>query len=363
MDLIVKPTVACNFKCTFCSSTYLSEDPKDIVELDQIERFIQRFPDTNTIIVNGGDPLMMPPQYYWDMIAILDRNNCDASISFTSNLWAFYKKPEMWEELFKHERLGITTSFQYGDKRLKGDGTPFTEEDFRKVSDLFFERIGYRLDFIAVIDKDNEHTVLDTVRLAKEMGVEAKVNHVVASGPEVNNRGTVMGSENNFFTQADIYGHYIQIYEAGLMEWEYNTKQMAKRLKGKHTTCPLARNCDEGIRTLQPGGHYFSCGAFADDMAFPIDFETEMSGKELVLPLRDQEHLQSMKESCYICPMFAICNGCRKTISDTKRFGLTEHHCRKMKSQAAKIIEINGMSAHLTPTPYEDESVQLIAKG
>lgn len=361
MDLILKPTVRCNFRCTFCSSTHLSDDPTDIVELNQVEQFIQRF-QTNTIIVNGGDPLMMPPQYYWDLIEILDRNNSDASISFTSNLWPFYKKPELWEELFKHPRMGITTSFQYGDKRLKGDGTPFTEDEFWSVSNLFLERIGYRPEFIAVIDRDNEHTVLDTVRLAERMGVEAKINHVVASGVEVVKGGVTMGSEKNFFTQADIYGHYLEIYDAGLSDYEHNTKQMMKRLKGMHTTCPLARNCDEGIRTIQPGGGYYSCGAFADDGAFPIDFQKEMEG-ELFTPLQNEASHDSMKDSCYSCPMFAICNGCRKTVSDTKRMGLTEHHCRKMKSLAPRIIEINGLKGLVEPTPYIDESVQIIARG
>jgi radical SAM protein with 4Fe4S-binding SPASM domain len=361
VDVIVKPTVACNFKCTFCSSTHLSENPTDIVELSTLKQFIQRFPETNTVIVNGGDPLMMPPEYYWEMIKMLDELDSHASISFTSNLWPFYKKPEIWEELFKHDRLGITTSFQYGDKRLKGDKSVFTEEDFRNVSDMFLERIGYRPSFIAVIDKDNEHTVLDTVRLAKEMGVEAKINHVVASGPEVDNRGIIMGSQNNFFTQADIYRHYVQIYDAGLMEWEYNTKQMAKKLKGLATTCPLARNCDSGIRALQPGGGYYSCGSFGDDGEHPIDFEAEMAG-EFFTPLQYEADLDSMKESCYTCPMFSICNGCRKTIADTKRMGLVEHHCKTMKEIAPRIIDINGLTGKVFPTPYVDESVQLIAK-
>lgn len=362
MDLILKPTSKCNFRCTFCSSTQISERDDLIVRLSDIEQFIKRFPETRTIIVNGGDPLMMPVWYYWDLIAMLDRLGSPASISFTTNLWPFYVKPEKWQELFRHERLGVTTSFQYGDKRLKGDGSVFTEEDFRKVSDLFLERIGYRPDFIAVIDKDNEHTVLDTVRLAKELGVEAKVNHVLASGPEVNNHGIIMGSQNNFFTQADIYAHYLTIYDAGLMEWEYNTKQMVKRLAGRATTCPLAHKCDTGIRSLQPGGEYYSCGAFGDDRQYPISFEREMAG-EFFTPLQQAPELLSMKESCLTCPMFSICNGCHKTVADTKRMGLTEQHCRKMKSMAPRIIELNGMQDHLVPTPYEDESMQLIARG
>lgn len=362
MNLIIKPTVNCNFKCTFCSSTHLSEEAKDIVELVDIESFLHRYPQTSTIIVNGGDPLMMPPQYYWDIIAILDRLGLETNISFTTNLWAFYKKPELWTELFKHPRVGVTTSFQYGDKRLKGDGTVFTETEFLAVSDLFLERVGYRPDFIAVIDQDNVHTVLQTVRLAQYLDVEAKINYVSASGPVVVKKGIEMGSINNFYTQADMYRGYLAIYNAGLMQWEYNTKQMARRLKHGNTTCPLSRHCDTGIRALQPGQNYYSCGSFGDDNEYPIDFKEEMAGK-FFTPLQQAPELDSMKQACYECPMFSICNGCRKTVADTKRLGLVEHHCRTMKDNAPKIIEINGLTGVLEPTPYVDESVQIIARG
>lgn len=362
MNLIVKPTARCNYRCTFCSSTHLSEDATDIVELEDIERFIIRYPETSTLIINGGDPLMMPPSYYWGIIEILDRLECPATISFTSNLWAFYKKPELWEELFKHPRMGVGTSFQYGDKRLKGDGTPLTEDEFVAINELFLERIGYSLDFIAVIDESNKDTVLDTVRLAKRLGVEAKVNYAVASGPVVTKGGVTMGNVNTMYTQADMYKSYLDIYDAGLMEWESNTKQMVKRLRGHNTICPLARNCDGGIRSLQPGKTYYSCGSFGDDGEYPIDFEKEMAG-EFFTPLRNQEELWSMKVACNECPMFQICNGCRKTVSDTKRLGLTEHHCKTMKSIAPRIIELNGMQDYLEPTPYVDESVQIIARG
>lgn len=362
MNLIIKPTVNCQFRCTFCSSTQLSEEAKDIVELADIEAFIKRYPETSTIIVNGGDPLMMPPEYYWEIIKICERYECDAVLSFTTNLWAFWKKPELWTKLFCTDRVGVTTSFQYGDKRLKGDGSVFTEEDFIKVSDLFLERVGYRPDFIAVIDHDNVDTVLDTVRLAKRLGVEAKVNYVSASGPVVVKKGIEMGSINNFYTQADMYRSYLEIHAAGLMEWEYNTKQMVRRLKHGNTTCPLSRNCDEGIRALQPGQNYYSCGSFGDDNEYPIDFQREMSG-EFFTPLQQVPELDSMKQACYECPMFSICNGCRKTVADTKRIGLVEHHCRTMKDNAPKIIELNGLAGILQPTEYVDESVQIIARG
>ena len=75
MDLIIKPTEVCNFKCTFCSSTKISENHTSVLDLEYVFKFLKRFPNTNTIIVNGGDPLMMKPKYYWDIIEYLDKNN------------------------------------------------------------------------------------------------------------------------------------------------------------------------------------------------------------------------------------------------------------------------------------------------
>lgn len=352
--MILKPTEACNFKCTFCSSTDIQAEGAPNLDLEPIARFLDRFPNTGTIIINGGDPLMMRPQYYWDMLKLLEeRNMTHTTISFTTNLWAFYKKPEMWEELFKHPQVGVCTSFQYGNARLKGDLTPFTEEEFWSVSDLFLERIGYRPSFIAVITKENEDTVLKTVELAKKMDVVCKVNYAMASGPQVMFKGIKIGNAGSTYLLADIYEKYLEIHEAGLGEWEYNVQQMLKRLHDEPTTCPQSRECDASIRTLQPGGGYYSCGSFGDDGLYPIDYEAEMAGG-FERPLLQME-LNSLKASCYECPMFRICNGCKKTTHDLKSLNLVETHCKKMKTLAPRIIKHVGLEGKLEPTEYVQE--------
>ena len=344
MDLIVKPTELCNFKCTFCSSSKITENDNTAqLDLLKIFRFLDRYPDTQTIIVNGGDPLMMDPKYYMSIIEFLDKNNYPASISLTTNLWPFYKKPEKWLEVFQNPRVGIATSFQYGGGRLKGDFTEFTEEDFWKCSDAVLKYCGYRPSFIAVIVEENEDTVIKTVELAKKMDVVCKVNYAMASG-----------SQDAPYVKGKMYKHYVDIWKAGLADWEHNTQTMMKKLKGYDTVCPVNRDCDAGIRTLQPEGDYYSCGAFGDDMDKAIDFEREMAG-EFFTPLREDIHLNNLKESCFTCPLFQICNGCRKTVKDLKEHNLVEEHCLSMKSIAADIIEANGMTGQLIPTPYVKE--------
>lgn len=269
MDLIVKPTELCNFKCTFCSSSKITENDNTAqLDLLKIFRFLDRYPDTQTIIVNGGDPLMMDPKYYMDIIEFLDRNNYPASISLTTNLWPFYKKPEKWLEVFQNPRVGIATSFQYGGGRLKGDFTEFTEEDFWKCSDAVLKYCGYRPGFIAVIVEENEDTVIKTVELAKKMDVVCKVNYAMASG-----------EQSAPYVKGKMYKGYVDIWKAGLADWEHNTQAMMVKLKGHSTTCPVNRDCDAGIRTLQPEGDYYSCGAFGDDMDKAIDFEREKIGR------------------------------------------------------------------------------------
>jgi radical SAM protein with 4Fe4S-binding SPASM domain len=336
MDLIIKPTEACNFACTFCSSSQLVEDKKYRLHLDQIYSFLERYPETNTIIVNGGDPTMMPVSYYWDLLDHMKSIGSRANISITTNLWKFWQewqndRPKKWTELFKHPRVSVTTSFNYGDGRRISKDRIFTEEDFIKISDLFVDKVGYRPHFISVIDEGNLHTAIDNVRLARYLDVDCKLNYANASG-----------RQGKPLPLSKIYEIYVQIYNEGLADWEWNTRQMANRLKGAPTTCPLHRRCDEGIRVLQPDGKYFSCGAFGDDLEYEIDFQEEVINKgKTQTPLQDDTTIDALKHECYSCPMFMICNGCRKHIVDLKRSDMVEQHCSKMKSIAKDIEKVN----------------------
>lgn len=335
MDLIVKMTERCNFRCTFCSSTNIApDDDRGItLDLDYVWQFLKRFPDTNTIILNGGDPLMLDPQYYWDIINHCDEHGYPARLSFTSNLWPFYKNPEKWAPLFRNERVGVTTSFNYGDTRRITATRVFTEKDFWDVSDAMLEHVGYRPDFISVINDDNEDSALDNVELAVKMDVECKLNYAMASG--------VQGKP---YQLSKMYATYVEIAKRGWTTWEFNTKQMVERLIGGATCCPQNRNCDSGIRALNPGGDYYSCGSLADDKIYPIKFYDEVTMKGPVqTPLSDDLMLDAMHSGCYSCPNFNICNGCRKTIKDHKQHGIVEAHCTLMKTLTDDIESLQGL--------------------
>lgn len=325
MDLIVKPTQRCNFKCDFCSSNKIDSSGNATLPLESIFSLLENN-KVNTIIINGGDPLMMPPEYYWNLIKYLDDHDMNTSISFTSNLWDFYLQPEKWEELFRHERVGIATSFQYGNERKLANGTIFTEDLFRKVVELFKERIGYVPMFIGVITEENEEKVLDTVRLAKDLSTVCKLNPAVKSGRCQKN-----------YPLWKAYQKYLEIIDAGLAEYEHNASVLKDIVNNNHETCPYNRNCWQTIRAISPNGLIHSCGCFNDDHII----NTELGDKTYCLSeYKDKDLLKdfkSLKTECFLCDLFPLCNSCFKQIHDIKKDHEEENHCWHMKQLEQKL--------------------------
>lgn len=335
MNLVLKPTEACNFSCTFCSSSNLVDDKKARLELSKIYDFLKRFPDTDKIFVVGGDPLMMPPKYYYDLIQHIEENNYPTILSLTTNLWDFYKKPEKWTDLFNHPRVEIGTSFQYGNGRQIKPGEVFTEQHFREVYRMFKKFVpGRPLVFLAVIDEQNEQFAIDHLYLAKDLGTQCRITY-----------SSMSGRSGDVYPIAKMIDLYIQIWKLGLSEYEESCFTVSEKAKNVFVGCNLDRKCDSTMRSLNPDGRYFSCGPLNDDLDIEneIDFEREMAG-ELFQPIQNSEH-KFLKAECFGCKMFEICNGCVKHIKDLKQSNKVEENCIKMKSIEKDFFEMADSEA------------------
>ncbi len=335
MSLIVKPTEACNFSCDFCSSTELVEDKKERLELKRIYEFLERFPETDRIFVVGGDPLMMSPKYYLELINHLEEHNYPALISMTTNLWDFYKKPEKWTAILAHPRVEVGTSFQYGEGRKITKDLVFTEYMFRLVVKKFKKYIPHKeLCFLAVVNKENEHLAIDHVYLAKDMGMQCRLVYANKSG---------LSGEP--YPLSKLYKIFIKIWKLGLVEYEQTTLSIIDKLVGVEVACPLSRNCDHWMRSLNPDGRYFTCGPLNDDLdpENEIDFDKEViKGEKFHLPMQMNPKNQYLKQECFGCEMFQVCNGCRKHIKDLKDSNMVEEHCTNMKSIIGELKEMSN---------------------
>lgn len=357
MVLIIKPTEACNFSCDFCSSTELVEDKASKLKLETIFQFLKRYPKTHTIFVVGGDPLMMSPKYYFDLLEHIKENGYPTKLSLTTNLWAFYKKPERWVELLSHPDVEVGTSFQYGNGRLIRPGEVFTEEIFIDVVKKFRSLIPNKeLCFLAVINDENEHLAIDHVYLAKHLDMQCRLVYASMSG-----------LSTRPYPLSKLYKIFVKIWKLGLAEYEQTALAISDKIYGLEGACPMSRSCDHLMRSLNPDGRYFSCGPLNDDLdkKNEIDFNSEViEGERFYLPLQNREELQFLKPECIGCKMFQVCNGCRKHTKDLKQTNMVEEHCSQMKlimdelidmSTSPEILKIKTQISHSFSQPLVDE--------
>lgn len=314
MDIILNPTNRCNFKCEFCAASNLMSSNQ---ESKIVVRLLKKYKDKlGQIIINGGDPLMMDPSYYFDLLKFVKSLDHYVSISLTTNLYDFYLQPNKWEELFKDKHIGVITSFQYGTKRKMGNGRVFDEAMFRKVLDLFEYRIGYKPNFIAVIDKTNEFSVLPTIRLAKQLGIKCKLNKAIVSG-----------RQTDYYPRYTIYKHYIDIIDHDLYEYEMNCELLYKFFSDAPTYCPIDRDCYKNLRVLNPDYSMTTCSYTAEnyDKKFSV-------GKDDSNINTFPKKYDTITKNCRQCQWFKLCNSCRIYIKEVKENNDCENYCKEMQS-------------------------------
>lgn len=335
MDIIIKPTQLCNFNCDFCSSNNISNNSNRLLDHNNLFNLFDKYKnDLNTIIVNGGDPLMAPPDYYWKIIDYLDNNHLKTSISFTTNLWDFYIRPDKWKDLFNNKHCYICTSFQYGNKRKLKNGLIYTEEIFKKVIEKFYSYFNYIPHFISVIDNDNYKYAIKTVELAKELNTECKLNPVVMAGKSL-----------NYFPFYKMINIYINIIKKNLEKYEYNTKEIRKLLlNSQKTTCPYNRDCYKSIRCISPENYIHSCGFLNDNHLKNIS----VNNKTYELSKYNEHDFKKdnliLQPKCLGCNLFKLCNGCYMQIKSIKENNDIESHCINMKKIERELLNVYSIS-------------------
>lgn len=328
-DLVLKINDKCNFACEFCSSNKIAEDHKDL-DINIVKDYLRTHKVRN-IILNGGDPLLVHPSYYWELLEFIKAEGMDIRLSFTTNLLDFWLNPDKWEPIFKHPLVDVCTSFQYGSGRRLANGKVYTEVDFNQVYNLFQDRVGKDLPFIAVVTEENEQYCMDTVNLAKRLGTLCRLNGCLKSGRAV-----------QMYPYYKMLSLYLDIIEQGLEEYEQNSN-IIKKVWQQHDLdeCPYNSNCRDTIACISPNGTVHTCPAIADDIFIrdihPYFIEHECDAR---LPFS----MSMLTPECPMCDMTCFCNSCHKRIQDIKDTSV-EVHCKNMKKLKDRCVRVLGEKA------------------
>lgn len=323
MHLIIKPTGLCNFNCTFCSAHDLTiHHPSDGKVPEKIKNFINELkPDS--LIITGGEPLMVSPDYYYNLHEIID-----CPISATTNLKDFYLHPEKWASLFKEKWFSIATSFNYGDSRRWDKNTVYDDIMFKKVMEKYRQYVDDDIPiFLSVIDENNEDRVIDHVLLAKELHTQAKLNNAISAG-----------LQSKTYQRYKMFQHYLKIIEMGLEDYEYYCS-------ARHIDeCPrnIHHYCSTSIRCCYLDNHNELHIATCDEQ---LSFGHELPEDQIIpkskIPVPEIINPSDyITDKCPYCNLFSLCNGCRTNRDGAKQ---DPNYCTEMKKLEQKIIDTGWM--------------------
>lgn len=320
MDIIINPTNTCNFSCEFCSA---SDMPKGKLTAEDTIKLLEPYKeDLGEIIINGGDPLMMDPDYYFSLLEWIEYVNEYSWISLTTNLLDFYKNPDKWKELFRNKRIGIMTSFQYGDKRRykTSTGTQVFDEDlFLKIQRKFYREIGYNPAFIYVVDKDNCALAPKACELAQKLNTKVRLN-----------KSTISGRSKEYFPLYCMYEVYITILMLGFARYEMNMEIFYDFFKFNRFSCNLSPNCCSSITAINPDKSITTCSFTAGD----ID---KLGREEYDIKInymnryRLQDKYSYLKSECLQCDNFFMCNRCHIMTKEVQDNHDEQRYCDMMK--------------------------------
>ena len=312
MELILKPTSRCNFACKFCSA-YSS----DIMHLEhltpELKDIIQEISPTS-VIITGGDPLCISPELYDELLSLGSWN-----LSLTTNLKDYVQHPEKWRSLFKNPRVGICTSFQFGEGRMWDKDTPYDVSRFTEVFNMFLDDIGYRLKFLSVISRENEDRALDHIYLAKKLQTKCKLNPMMP-----------LGKSGEFFPMFKMVQIWLEVFEAGLQD------SLDIDVQFKHGGCGFNTNllCSSTIRAVKVdfNGNVIvaSCEDDLVNRSYGAGIPLKESPHEEVIPMS-----QHISKRCLCCRLFRLCHGCHQARVLNKT---VPQHCEEMKKLEQRIL-------------------------
>ena len=322
MQLILKPTSACNFACNFCSAKDIKLQQLTSIP-EKLKQLLMKLKPQN-IIITGGEPLLCPASFYEELLAF-----ATWTLSFTTNLKAFYEKPEIWTPLFKDKRVGVCTSFQYGSGRCWTKDQPYSEKMFIDVAHLFYDNVGYVPPFISVISEENAPIALKHLELAKKLCTKCKLNGMLP-----------FGLSKEFFPRWKLLKIWLDAIDAGYKD------QLDIEVPTKIGGCGFNTNlmCSSTIR---------ACAVTIDGELLYSQCEEDLNAKKNLLqtdescPTPQQDKLPVevlISKKCLACRLCRLCNGCKHAREASK---LDPRHCEEMKKLESRILAAGWRLEHV----------------
>lgn len=304
-SFIVKPTKQCNARCLHCSS---NKNPSAITleDLAKSFNFLKTFaigkPNQLEIIWHGGEPLVLPPSFYFSahlkIADVFPKTEIRHSIQTNLLLYSREWKP-LFRNLFKW-RVSSSYDFHSSFRQMPGGGNYY--EKWVDAVKRYQDDSGGTITVITVLSKENYMFTDEICESAMKLNVQLKLNPLQPVG-----RGALL---NELLLSPN---EYLQALFVAFKFWKQNSSfsfyQAEAFSASGYLPCPYTNNCFGYIYGLEPNGDIYQCSECAD-----IDlnkFGNAISGDIYYANLMSMKSAEiSIPKECLEC---GLCGGgCKK---------------------------------------------------
>lgn len=322
MIAIIKPTLACNFRCKYC---YLSAESKvtTMLDLDFAKRILLEIKDQYDsrqkleILWHGGEPLLWGINNYRKIFEFIDLAFADIRhvISMQTNLSLI---TDEFIDLFLKHNVSVGISLdgpQYinDSARVFPDGSGTFNSVLSKLRHC--KERGLSTGCIVVATKNHIGKMQELYGFMCDNEINFKMNPLFISG-EAKKNETELG-----LTLDEYVAMSTELFDL----WFYDESNRINNSKfidiasglmtRKMSLCSFGENCQEHVICIAPNGDVLPCGRFCDSDLTHFSYgnlhnEHYVDVLQKIQESRTFKRAEFIKNSnCSKCKYFDICHG------------------------------------------------------
>ncbi|MFC4236197.1 radical SAM/SPASM domain-containing protein [Thalassospira xianhensis] len=346
--VIVKPTKHCTAQCDYCSAPpEVNGAPKWSV--DQFKQYFDKLAPYLTgravLIWHGGEPMLMPPDFYWKAFEYARSINPEVRFSIQSNLLSYDSK--RWKDVFEQVFEGsVSTSFDPDERNryFKGSTKLYSKIFWKRMDALIGD--GFVPKIIGTYTDETADLADVMYERVKEYGAMApnlRFNYRYPAGRD-SGKGELISPDN--------YGRMIiRLYDRWIKELpEFTITPLDEMLKKvihlEVNRCPWTRECGGRFLGIEPNGDVYNCSEFADlgDTEYRFGNIDEHTIPEMMRSLparRIRRRRVELPMDCTTCRHFSECEGgcMRDAVLYDRGLGGKFYYCWSWKMTFDRIKE------------------------
>lgn len=302
ITLIVKPTLMCNMKCTYCYEKGVFEHCKnDKMPLETVKKICEVFGDSiKTWIWHGGEPLLMGIDWLDKATQIIKDNNDNTTVSIQTNSTLIN---EEFIEFFKKYNIRPGISFD----GIKNEDTRGNTARIMKAMNLLdYHNIAHGA--IMVVTEDTIDNIIDEYEYAKKTGIYMQMNLVM---PTYANDNAKELSEDKIVNGIIKFFDYWIKDKIKPTSSRMITSYIDMLIGGNHLFCNN-RDCVGKWFGILSNGDIYPCGRdWLNEYDFGNINEMTSAAEILKTPnfINYRKETMEMLNNCATCDFFYNCMG------------------------------------------------------